>query len=183
MNCVGSEVLTVVVISCDITLKVNRHFGGTRRHHLHGRRIRQARNQRETGSKLCWFLAGLPLQTRRWTRRVAPKGHLTFNGLHTVISQRTELLVFVFSLFTEIPVVGDASDAVIHSELYVYNTVVSFLLVTWPLNRAYEEQIDRDFTTSTDLSMQTKYTGAWLVDREFPAMAVIYNYNACKRLW
>jgi hypothetical protein len=31
-------------------LKVNRRFGGTYRLHLQGRRINQARNQRESGS-------------------------------------------------------------------------------------------------------------------------------------
>jgi hypothetical protein len=42
-------------IFCDKTpcspLKVNRRFGRTCRLHLQGRRIRQARNQREAGSK------------------------------------------------------------------------------------------------------------------------------------
>jgi hypothetical protein len=46
-----------------------------------------------------------------------------------------------------------------------------------------EGQIVRDFATSTDLSMQAKYTGARLLDKEFPAIGIIYNYNACKRLW
>jgi hypothetical protein len=52
---VGFEVLTAVVMKSkifwDITpcspLKFNRHFGGTCRLHLQGRRISQARNQRE----------------------------------------------------------------------------------------------------------------------------------------
>jgi hypothetical protein len=56
---VGFEVLTAVVkkssIFWDITscspLKVNRRFGKSCRLHLQGRRIRQARNQREAGSK------------------------------------------------------------------------------------------------------------------------------------
>jgi hypothetical protein len=41
-------------------LKVNRRFGGTYRLHRQGRRIRQARNQREAGSKQNGgFLLGL----------------------------------------------------------------------------------------------------------------------------
>jgi hypothetical protein len=55
----GFEVLTAVVIKSfifwDITpcspLKVSRLFGRTYRLHLHGRRISQARIQREAGSK------------------------------------------------------------------------------------------------------------------------------------
>jgi hypothetical protein len=51
----GFEVLTAVVtkssvfwdITPSIPLKLNRHFGGTCRLHLQGRRINQARNKRE----------------------------------------------------------------------------------------------------------------------------------------
>jgi hypothetical protein len=50
-------------------LKINRRVGGTCRLHLHGRTKSQARNQRQAGSK----------------RR------LTLNGLHSVLSQTTEL--------------------------------------------------------------------------------------------
>jgi hypothetical protein len=56
---VGFEVVTAVVIKnsffLDITpcspLKVNCSFGRTRRLHLQGRRINQARNQLEEGNK------------------------------------------------------------------------------------------------------------------------------------
>jgi hypothetical protein len=76
MKCVGFEVLTAVVVkSCifwDVTpcspLKLNRRFGGTCRLHLQGRRISQARNQREAGGKL--------------------------NGLHAVTSQKVELFKY-----------------------------------------------------------------------------------------
>jgi hypothetical protein len=55
---VGFEVLRAVVMKCsifwDITtcspLKINRRFGGICRLHIQGRRISQARNQREAGS-------------------------------------------------------------------------------------------------------------------------------------
>jgi hypothetical protein len=54
--CVGSEVLIAVIMRSSIfwdvtprsTLKVNRRFGGTYLLRLQGRRIRQARNQRES---------------------------------------------------------------------------------------------------------------------------------------
>jgi hypothetical protein len=65
MEYVGFEVLTAVVMKSsifwDITpcslLKVNRGFGGTYRHHLQGRRISLARNQRERRwqAELCLF--------------------------------------------------------------------------------------------------------------------------------
>jgi hypothetical protein len=38
-----------------------------------------------------WFLAWLNLRPSRWRPNVPPKGRLTFNGLHGVISQKTEL--------------------------------------------------------------------------------------------
>jgi hypothetical protein len=55
------------IIACS-SLKVNRCFGGICRLHLKGWRIVQARNQYEAGSYL-----------------------LTFNGLHDVIFQKTEV--------------------------------------------------------------------------------------------
>jgi hypothetical protein len=75
-NHVGFEVLTAVVMKITIfwdimlcsPLNVNRHFGGTYHLHLQGRRMRRAKNQRE--SSAChmhswWFLAWLILQTWR----------------------------------------------------------------------------------------------------------------------
>jgi hypothetical protein len=61
---VGCEVLTAVVMKStifwDITpwgpLKVYRRFGGTRHLHFQGRKISQAGNQLEAGSKQSWFL-------------------------------------------------------------------------------------------------------------------------------
>jgi hypothetical protein len=87
---VGFEVITAVVMKSsvfwDITpcgpLKVNRHFGGTFRLHLHGRRISQARNQHESKWQAERIL-------RPWRRQhVPPKRRLTFNRLHGVISQK-----------------------------------------------------------------------------------------------
>jgi hypothetical protein len=68
-------------------LKVNRRFGGIYRLHLQGRRISQARNQRESRWK------AEPL--RPWIRRryFPPKRRLPFNGLHGVISQKTALFI------------------------------------------------------------------------------------------
>jgi hypothetical protein len=62
------EVLTAVVMKSSVLcartpcspLKVNRHFGGTCRLHLQGRRIGQPRNQREAGS------SGFQQTTRRY---------------------------------------------------------------------------------------------------------------------
>jgi hypothetical protein len=81
------QVLTEVAMKTssifwDITpcspLKVNRRFGGTYRTHLQGRRIRRARNQRES----------------RW-QAVPPKRRLTFNELHGVISQKIALFTLI----------------------------------------------------------------------------------------
>jgi hypothetical protein len=71
---VGSEILTAVVkkssVFWDLTLysplEANWRFGGTCRLHPQGRKISQARNQRES----------------RWQRR------LTSNGLQRIISQK-----------------------------------------------------------------------------------------------
>jgi hypothetical protein len=88
------EVLTAVVMKSAIfweimlcsPLKVNRSFGGTYRLHLQGSRISRSRNQHEC----MWQCLPLLLILRPWTwrRRVPPKRRLTFNGLHSVISQK-----------------------------------------------------------------------------------------------
>jgi hypothetical protein len=80
--------------------KANQQFGGTCRLHLQGRRINQARNQHEAGTKhrhfllidLRWFLTWRTLQPWRCRRELPPKCRLTFNGLHGVISQKREKL-------------------------------------------------------------------------------------------
>jgi hypothetical protein len=41
----------------------------------------------------CWFLAWLTLQPWRWRRHVPLKCQLTYNGLHGIISQKTEFLI------------------------------------------------------------------------------------------
>jgi hypothetical protein len=57
--------------------------------------LSQARNHHEGVSKessfSCLFLAWLILRPWRWRRHVPPKHRFTFNGLHGVISQKTEL--------------------------------------------------------------------------------------------
>jgi hypothetical protein len=83
----------------DITLcsplKVNRHFGGTCRLHLQGRRISQARNQPGSACHLLsrWLLAWLILRLSRRRRCVPPKRRLSFNGLHGIMSQEIELFL------------------------------------------------------------------------------------------
>jgi hypothetical protein len=100
VSSVGFEFLTAVVMKSsviwDITpcspSKGNRYCGGTCRLHLQGRRMCRARNQSFTSR---WFLAWLILRPWRWRRHVPPKRLLAFNGIHSVISQKTEL----FGLF------------------------------------------------------------------------------------
>jgi hypothetical protein len=74
------------ITSCS-QLKMNRRFGGSCRIHIQGRRISQARNQREARSYL------LILRPWRWRWHVPPKRRLTFNWLHGVISQKRELFI------------------------------------------------------------------------------------------
>jgi hypothetical protein len=78
-----------VIIPC-IPLKVKWHFGGTYYLNLQGRRVSQARNQKEGGSM---FLAWLSLRSWRWKRHVPPKRQLTFTGLHGVTFQKTYLVI------------------------------------------------------------------------------------------
>jgi hypothetical protein len=78
-------------IFSDITpcnpLKVNRRFGGICCLHLLSRASACHLLSR-------WFLAWLIPQPWRWRRHVPPKRRLTFNGLHGVISKKTELFRF-----------------------------------------------------------------------------------------
>jgi hypothetical protein len=67
-------------------LKVNRRFGGIC---VQGRRISQARNHQEAGSKQGQRLI---LRPWRWCQHVPPKRRLIFNGLHGVISRKLGLL-------------------------------------------------------------------------------------------
>jgi hypothetical protein len=90
----GFEVPTAVVMKSslfwDITpfspLKVNRRSGETRRLHLQGRRISQARTRIKAGGKE--------------SLAVLPKRLLTFNGLHCVICQKMELFVIMDSFYS-----------------------------------------------------------------------------------
>jgi hypothetical protein len=106
---VGFGILTAVVLNSsifwDITtcspVKVNWLFRGTCRLHLQGRRISQARNQCESRWQAAWLI----LRPWRWRRHVPQKRRLNFNGLHDVISQKTELFMFnLISIFPLIPV-------------------------------------------------------------------------------
>jgi hypothetical protein len=67
-------------------LKVSQHFGGICRLHLQGRRINQARNHHETGSR-AGFLFGILLEPEYGGDMFffSSKRRLTFNGLHGII--------------------------------------------------------------------------------------------------
>jgi hypothetical protein len=80
-----------ITIFWDITscrpFKFNRRFGGTCRLHFEGRRISKQvifGNQVERKAKLA---------TSKWMRHVPPKRRLTYNGLHGVVYQKTELFI------------------------------------------------------------------------------------------
>jgi hypothetical protein len=82
--------------SCSL-LKVNQRLGETCRLHLQGWRISRVGNQQE-GSSAChlpswWYHARLILQPWIWRWHAPLKWQLTFNGLHGVISQKTELIL------------------------------------------------------------------------------------------
>jgi hypothetical protein len=81
-------------IFCEITLysplKDNWRFGGSYLLHIQRRRISQTRNERENR----W--QALVLRPWRWRRYVPPKPQLTFNGVHGVISHRSENLRFSY---------------------------------------------------------------------------------------
>jgi hypothetical protein len=61
--------------------------------------MRQWRNQYEAQLCLliasCWFLAWLTLRHWRWNRHVPPKCQWAFNGLHSNISQKMELIIII----------------------------------------------------------------------------------------
>jgi hypothetical protein len=83
--CVKRSILWNITLSSP--LKVRR-FRGICSLHLQGRRINQAKHQRETR----WH-AWLILRSWRWARHVPAKRRLTFNGLHNVISRKIELFI------------------------------------------------------------------------------------------
>jgi hypothetical protein len=92
---IGTEVLTAMVMDSSsswdiapcIALKTNRLFGGIYRLHLHGQRIRQARNQHGIDNKFYFVY----FSTLKMELICSFKMSVTFNGLHGVISQKIEL--------------------------------------------------------------------------------------------
>jgi hypothetical protein len=103
-------VVTKNSIFCDITpcspLKVNRSFGRNSRLHLQGRRINQARDQREEGSKqrACYLLSWLAYSsTLKMEVTCSSKLRLTFNGLYGGISQKIELFIKLLIILTFSP--------------------------------------------------------------------------------
>jgi hypothetical protein len=89
-----SKQVIIVEYNAVQSAEVNQRFRGTGRLNLPGRRISQARPKH-----LCLlpasrsFLAWLILRTWRWRRYVQPKCWLTFNGLHSAVSQKTEFFI------------------------------------------------------------------------------------------
>jgi hypothetical protein len=79
-----------VVTSCSL-VGVHRHFGGTHRVHLQGRRVRQARRGRQAEPASCWFLAWLTLQLWTWRRYITPKRRWTPTEVHGVTVQKIVL--------------------------------------------------------------------------------------------
>jgi hypothetical protein len=88
-------------IFCDITLcsplKVNWRFGGTCFLHLQGLKISQERNVKQVwiSARLCVKQVDSKVEHSflpAW-RYFPPKPRLFFNGLHSIISQNTELFI------------------------------------------------------------------------------------------
>jgi hypothetical protein len=102
---VGSEVLRAVAMKSSVLwdiklcspLKVRRRFGETCHLHLQGKKkSKQGNSMKQVGGicflpTSCWFL----LRPCRLRWHVPSKRHLTFNGLHSVISLTIELFVCV----------------------------------------------------------------------------------------
>jgi hypothetical protein len=70
------------VMECSL-LKGNWSFRGTCHLHLHGGRVSPARNQHEGDSNQC----------RIWRRHALSKRRFNSNGLHDIVSQKTEELI------------------------------------------------------------------------------------------
>jgi hypothetical protein len=97
------------ILNSYISSELNGSFGGTCRLYLKNRRIRLARNKHEAATfvssmwfAICllyvsrWFLAWLILRPWRWRWHVHPKLPLIFIRLHGVISQKTELFIYIY---------------------------------------------------------------------------------------
>jgi hypothetical protein len=77
-------------ITSSSDFNLNWYFRGVCYLHLQGQRI----SQRSACHKLsCWFLAWLILQHWRWRHCALLKHQLSFNRLHGLISQKTELFL------------------------------------------------------------------------------------------
>jgi hypothetical protein len=97
------EVLTAVVMKSsifwDITpynpLKVNCRFGGSCRLYLHGRRISQARNQRESRWKVKLCSAETSIDLQRTTQRYIPEVRTlqVFSCQHEIIISISQILI------------------------------------------------------------------------------------------
>jgi hypothetical protein len=96
---VGFGVLTALIMNayifCDLTpcspLKVNRSFGGTFRLPFSGLKNKPSMTRQSSALFATWYIIRFVLRPWRWRRHVPPKCRLIFNGLHDVISQKTQL--------------------------------------------------------------------------------------------
>jgi hypothetical protein len=112
-------------------LKVNRCFGGTCSLHLQGRRIISERNQHES----------------RWQAET-PKRQLTFNGLHGIISQKTELFI-ITAVRTSNPAYGYSVWVIFleyHATIIFLHSMSCYMMVWWctPI-KALAIEIDLNF--------------------------------------
>jgi hypothetical protein len=88
-SCLGSEVLTAVVMKCSTFWVINV--------------CSPLKFKLRFGSILpasCWFLAWIILRSWRWRRHVTSKGRLDFSGLHCFLSQNKQLFMFSINLLT-----------------------------------------------------------------------------------
>jgi hypothetical protein len=113
-------------------LKVNRRFGGTCLLHLQFRRIRQARNHREScsASHLLqrWFFDWLILWPWRWRWHDPAKRLLNFNGLHVVTSQKIEIFITTAVRTSDLNFMRLKSVKMFSTERYWQVTVLSSFL-------------------------------------------------------
>jgi hypothetical protein len=73
------------------SLSINRSFGGTYR--LQDRKNKLSKKQRASRCHLAGFFLNVFLRPSRWRWYVPPKGRLTLNELHSVISQKMVLFI------------------------------------------------------------------------------------------
>jgi hypothetical protein len=91
---------------------------------------------------LCWFLAWLILQPWRWKQHVPQKHWLSFNGIHGIISQKTELFITTASNHTYLN--SDFYVPKVTKDLEIISGAISF---TYSISILYTELILKYFTS------------------------------------